>query len=73
MREIEYLDAKDDFYVIKESAKLKTMDLICQLRVIDKKLESLSRKKLELIGFSSMILIPSFITQLSDGEDLGMR
>jgi len=73
VREIEYLDAKDDFYVIKESAKLKTMDLICQLRVIDKKLESLSRKKLELIGFSSMILIPSFITQLSDGEDLGMR
>jgi len=45
LRDIEDLDVKDDNNDLEVNGQLRRMDLFSQLRMIDKKLESLCKKK----------------------------
>ena len=45
LKEIEVLDVKDDNEELEENGRLRRMDLLSQFRMVDNKLESLSRKK----------------------------
>jgi len=45
LKKIEDLEVRDDNSILDESVKLIRMDLICQLRVTDKKIESLFKQK----------------------------
>jgi len=45
MKEIDHLDAKDALCDLMEEDKLRRLELVCQQRVVEKKLESLYRQK----------------------------
>ena len=45
LKEIEDLDIKDDNNLLDDNAKLRRLDLISQLKMIDKNIESLCRQK----------------------------
>jgi len=62
LKEIEKLDTQDDNCDLKGNARLKRMDLISQLRVLNKKLESLFRQKART-NLSMGIPTQNFITQ----------
>ena len=53
LKEIEDLDVKDDNENLEENDRLRRMELLSQLRMIDNKLDSLAKQKARASWFKS--------------------
>jgi len=69
MKEIDHLDAKDALCDLMEEDKLRRLELVCQQRVVEKKLESLYRQKARSNWFNTGTPTPNSTSLLSGGEE----